>query len=81
MPDAVAPISPGTGLNVRTIRVQQWIVDPLTDIGAWTDTAQQVLVLADKHGDLIDNDNLMGDVVTELREIRNILEQLMIRLA
>jgi len=81
MPDAVAPISPGTGLNVRTIRVQQWIVDPLTDIGAWTDTAQKVLVLADKRGDLIDNDNLMGDVVTELREIREILEQLMIRLA
>jgi hypothetical protein len=81
MPDAVAPISPGTGLNVRTIRYQEWVADPTTGIGAWVDTQQQVLVLADKRGDLVGADDRFDDVVTELREIRNILEQLMLRLA
>ena len=80
--DAIAAISAGAGdYNVRTVDVTQWIIDPTTGVGAWTQTAQQVLVLADKRGDLISNEDLLGEVVAELRTIRELLETLMLKLS
>jgi len=77
---AVVPITGGTGYNVRTIKVTNWVLDPTTGVGSWVESAMQVLVMADKHGDVIDTDEEMSDVVVELRAIRELLEELILRI-
>jgi len=83
MPEGLAavPISGGTGYNVGAIRLTQWVVDPITGVGAWVDVNTQLLVMADKRGDLVSNEDLLGDVLSELRGIREMFEQLMLKLA
>lgn len=79
--DVSVPISPGSGHNIRTIMVTQWVIDPITGIGAWTDVKMQVLILADKRGDIINNESLSGEILAELRSIRQIMEELSIRIS
>jgi hypothetical protein len=81
MTDTIVPISPGTGTNVRTIQVTQWVVDSVTGVGAWQDVEMQVLVMADKHGDLITNEDLLGSMLAELRDIRELLEVALLKLS
>lgn len=78
--EASVPVSGGSGYNVRTIKVTQWVIDPTTGVGAWADVAMQVLVLSDKRGDPIDNDHLITEVISELRAIRGLLEETILKL-
>lgn len=79
--DAFVPIAGSAGYNVRTIKVTQWILDPTTGVGTWNDTAMQVLVLANKRGDAVDTDELMGEVLAELRTIRELMQSIAFSIA